>query len=133
VAPALRPSLTITFTPPPGSGAVPDGHFVPGTELTLTRLAGGSLHLSWGASCRGTDTDYEIYRGSLGSFSSYAPLVCTTAGATSATIGPSPGASFYLVVPTDGSIEGSYGKAANGLERPPSATACRPQTIGACF
>src|SRR5881409_738767 len=50
------------------SGAVPDRG--PGPPLRLTRV-GPQLLLEWGASCLVSDTDYEVYEGLMGSFSSH--------------------------------------------------------------
>ena len=45
--------------------------------------SGTDVTLSWGASCTATDTDYEVYEGTLGTWYSHEPRSCTTAGATS--------------------------------------------------
>ena len=39
---------------------------------------------------------------------------------------------YYLVVPTNGVSEGSYGVDSNDDERPQSANACLPREIGTC-
>ena len=41
--------------------------------------------------------------------------------------------SYYLVVPTNTSQEGSYGRDSAGTIRPTSGTPCRPQQIVPCF
>jgi hypothetical protein len=114
-----------------GAGAVPDGDFVHGTPLTVNK-AGAMLALAWGPSCRGLDANYEVYEGLLGNPTSHVPLACSTAGATSVTITPTAGNRFYLVVPTFGGVEGSYGMTSAGVERPASTSPCLPRTIGAC-
>jgi hypothetical protein len=93
----------------------------------------GNLVLLWGRSCRSSDTDYAVYEGLLGNFTSHAPRLCGTGGATSATLTPASGNRYYLVVPLspDGA-EGSYGTGSNGIQRPPSATGCRPQVFTGC-
>lgn len=113
-------------------GAVPNGGDVPGIPLTVA-TAGADLVLSWGNSCRATDEDYAVYEGTLADFSSHEPLVCTTAGATTITVTPSPGARYYLVVPLGFGKEGSYGTWGDGTERPQGLTSCAPQEFGACF
>jgi len=47
---------------------------------------------------------------------------------------PLPGAGnrYYLVVPSDGTIEGSYGVDGDGNERTPSAAACFPPSFDTC-
>lgn len=49
-----------------------------------------------------------------------------------ATIVPGAGSMYYLVVPHNGAVEGSYGRDGAMGERPASLTACFPQSIGAC-
>jgi hypothetical protein len=105
---------------------------LPGTPLTVNKAAEDRLALSWGASCVPADTDYEIYEGAIGSFAGHAPRACTTGGATTWTITPAEGNRFFLVVPTNGSVEGSYGLTSAGAERPAGASVCRPQAIAVC-
>ena len=113
------------------AGAVPDGAGVPGTPLTLDLLPNGDLTLAWGASCIANDGDYAIYEGTLGTFTSHLPKSCDTGGATTTTVTPAPGSTYYIVVPRNGAREGSYGLDSTG-ERPPSGTACLVQSIGTC-
>ena len=42
------------------------------------------------------------------------------------------GDTYYLVVPHNGSREGSYGTDSSGRERPPAIEACLPQAVGGC-
>ena len=103
-----------------------------GTPLLVSRDLLGDLQLNWGTSCAATDTDYEVYEGAVGgSFADHAPRLCSTFASTSITLTPSPGSSYYLVVPANGPYEGSYG-ARTGGERPQSASFCAPQYVGAC-
>ena len=97
--------------------------------LTVQRLLSGQLQLSWAPSCLGSDSDHGIYEGMLGQFPSHQRVVCTTGGATSATIQPGPGSRYYLVVPRNAQREGSYGKSSGGFERAPAPDACLPQTV----
>jgi hypothetical protein len=100
--------------------------------LTMGRL-GPNVFLSWSASCSATDGDYDVYEGTVGgNFTSHVPLVCTTSGNTGASFVPGAGNRYYLVVPTNGSSEGSYGRGIAGAERPASAGACRTRLIAAC-
>ena len=108
-----------------GAGAVSSG-------LTLAKGAGGDLLLQWSGSCIETDDDYAIYEGTLGSFGSHVPVTCTTAGATSLSVTPAAGDTYYLVVPTHADREGSYGKDGAGVERVPAAGACLPQLVSVC-
>ena len=116
------------------AGGVPDGGDVPGTPLTVGKSSTpGNLDLTWGHSCRPSDSDYAVYEGLLGDFTSHAPRLCGTAGATSATLTPASGSRYYLVVPLTDGAEGSYGTASDGNQRPPSATSCQPQVFTSCM
>ena len=130
---SARPALTVDFTTTaPGSGRVPDGGAIPGIPLTVAHAAGGDLRLSWGASCATTDTDYEIYAGTIPDYGRYSPILCSTGGLTSTVLTPSAAGQFYLVVPRNAGREGSYGTAGSGTERPPGTGACLQQSIAAC-
>jgi hypothetical protein len=111
------------------AGRVPAG--APGVPMTLTKT-GSDVTLQWGASCLATDADYEVYEGTLGSFTSHAPRLCATGGALTATITPLPGDRYFLVVPTNGTNEGSYGLQSGGAERPLGSSACFARMIGSC-
>jgi hypothetical protein len=115
-----------------GPGAVPDGADVPGAPLVLDRGAASTLELSWGVSCSASDETYSIYEGTLGSFSGHLPKNCDT-GTTAANVSPAIGNTYYLVVPRDGSNEGSYGADSAGTPRPPAIATCRPPLPSTCF
>jgi hypothetical protein len=115
-----------------GVGAVPDGAAVPGVPLTVGRAPREQLELSWGSSCQASDSDYAVYTGTLGEFDSHLPLVCSTGGATSLTVAATEGDVYYLVVPTDGAADGSYGVNGAGVERPESQAACRLRVAVTC-
>jgi hypothetical protein len=115
-----------------GAGAVPDGADVPGAPLTIDTATESDITLTWSASCFAGDTDYAIYEGLLGDFSSHEPVTCTTDGATTETITPGTGSRYYLVVPQGDAREGSCGRNSDGGERPPSVAACLPQLVTAC-
>jgi hypothetical protein len=89
------------------------------------------LTLSWSGSCSVGAEDYGVYKGTLPSFYTHGSLVCTTGGATTVTITPSAGDTYYLVVPNHPNDEGSYGLDSGGLQRPQGGPACRvTQAIG---
>jgi hypothetical protein len=93
----------------------------------------GALSLyDFAPSCAATETDWAIYEGVLGDFTSHLPVVCTTAASRLHTFVPQPGDTYYLVVPRTLDFEGSYGKASTGAERPASGAACLPRSILAC-
>jgi len=113
------------------SGRVP-GDLAAEAPLTVSK-SGGDITLSWTAGCLGTDTDSEIYEGAVGgTFNTHVPVVCSTGGATTRTFTPGAGNRYYLVVPTNGFSDGSYGKGVGGAERPFSASACHLQSLAPC-
>ena len=113
------------------AGSVPDGSALT-APLTVSKGAGGAISLAWSPSCDLADADYAIYEGTIGDFTSHVPRICTTSGATSASIVPGAGGKYYLAVPHGGTAEGSYGTASGGIERPPSASACLARAIVSC-
>ncbi|MCU0224505.1 MAG: hypothetical protein MUF27_10650 [Acidobacteria bacterium] len=121
----------------PGGGAAGVGRLygdrgLPGPPLTVARgVQAGDLDLAWAGACAGA-SDYAVYEGTLGEPRSKTPLRCSTGGATAATITPSSGARFFLVVPRSTSAEGSYGHTSDGAERPADPGACLPQSIAVC-
>jgi hypothetical protein len=89
------------------------------------------FRLLWGDSCLATDGDYEVYEGQIGDYTSHQAIVCSTGGSQDATFALSATDTYYLVVPTDGTVEGSYG-IGFGAERPQGLSICRPQQVGGC-
>ena len=101
-------------------------------QLLLTREPGDDITLDWDDSCVLNDDDYAIYEGTIGDFTTHAQKVCSTGGDTFDTITPGMGDRYYLVVPHDGTDEGSYGIDSDGDPRPASADACQPQAVATC-
>ncbi len=116
----------------PDSGHVPDGYNYPGQDLTVALTPGGELSLDWGPSCLGTDTDYVVYEGTLGSWYSHVPALCSTGGALSAVWRAAPYDTYYLIAPRNAVREGSHGVTGTGLERPTGPATCLAQAIGDC-
>ncbi len=129
--PAQRPVLTVVFTPPSGEGAGAVAQ-TGAAALRIARATGADLTLTWGGASCAADPDFEIYEGTLGSPASAFPVVCTTSETTSATITPGAGDRFYLAVPRAALLEGSYGTTTGSIQRPPSTSACLPQSILSC-
>jgi hypothetical protein len=115
-----------------GPGSVPNGGDTPGQPLRIARLAGGQLLLMWDDSCSSSDDDYEVYEGFMGAYPSHFAKLCSTGGATSVTFSPDNFDRYYLVVPTDGAQEGSYGRDSTGVERPQGGGACHSQGSITC-
>jgi len=103
----------------PAVAALADG------MLTVSK-SGGGLLLAWGPSCVGTDLDFAVYEGPVGDFTAHVPVLCSTGGASGATISPSVGDTYYLVVPNDQYYEGRYGASSSGVEIPAGPTRCYP-------
>ena len=117
--------------PPQPAGGVPDGDTIAGEPLTVERKPLGRVELDWSASCTPTDTDYEVYEGVLGDFTSHVAVACSTEGATTLTFAAGD-AAYFLVVPRNASREGSYGSDSAGNERPKAAAPCLAQEVTAC-
>lgn len=110
-----------------GPGSTPNGGDAPGTPLLMDRLGNGDLQLTWSPSCSDGDDDYEIYQGLMGVYPSHFRKICTTDNATTTTFSPDNFDRYYLVVPTNGSLEGSYGRDSQGNERVQGGNACHVQ------
>jgi hypothetical protein len=103
-------------------------------DLQVTKV-GGSIQLDWGQSCAAGDSQYGVYEGTIGTWYDHLPVIgfCTVAGTTT-TFVPGTGDQYYIVVPGNGSTEGSYGVDSQSAERPVSTSTCgaQSQSIGTC-
>ncbi len=103
----------------------------PETALKVART-GSSIDLTWGDSCKSSDTDFAIYEGEIGNYYSHdAVATCTTGGerSWSADAGAA-GSRYWLVVPKNAAHEGSYGTDSSGNERPPGfPSSCLSQSF----
>jgi hypothetical protein len=91
----------------------------------------GSLRLSWNADCGG-GTHYGVYRGSLATgLSSMSPASgsCTVTGTEALVPMGAVAGEFFLVVPSSGGFEGSYGLGVQGQPRPAAIEPCYPQDV----
>ena len=110
---------------------------VPGilAGLQLAR-SGGSLGLSWTASCSGQATGYAVYEGTLsalrGGYSDLAPVTCAAGSDLTETFVPGAGDRYYLVAPTVPGAEGYLGNSSFGSPRPAAADACAPREAPSC-
>jgi len=121
-----------------GSSAVPGGR-IDGLIVDKNANPAPSISLSWGPSCSGSDNDYAVLEGDLVTLNAsgtytHVPVggLCSSAGVTSATFDAAGGGRYYLIVPTDGSTEGSYGVDSSSTERPASTAPCLTQSLGNC-
>jgi hypothetical protein len=106
---------------------------VPPTIL-LAKAGGGMITITWSAGCSDGAEDYAIYQGTQGTWYDHTALICTDAGiALTETFLPAAASSYYLVVPHNGDIEGSYGQRSTLVERPVGIIQCQtPQVITPC-
>jgi hypothetical protein len=112
--------------PSDGPGRVPDG-VIPGSPFRIGKNGStpGALDFSWSPSCTPSANDYAIEAGTLGNWYDHRAVSCSTSGVTFATVQPATGNQYYLVVPLNDFLEGSYGTYLNAVERPPSQSLCR--------
>ena len=110
--------------------AVGESWSAPGRiRLTIDRDEVGNLDLGWQDFCPQTETDYAVYEGSLGDFTSHTSILCSTGETTSANVPLPSGDSYYLVVPLEAGAEGTYGQDSDGGERPVGLGACTAQQV----
>jgi len=109
-----------------------DGVFNDGAPLTIAKAPGGELVLMWDVSCNGADGDYAVYQGEIGYWDTHEPVQCGTEGMTEVTIWPEPSSSYFIVVPHNGTFEGSYGVDSFDAERPQGPVACMTQHVNEC-
>jgi hypothetical protein len=114
------------------SGLVPDQPGWPGPPLRVLPAGPDELLLEWEPSCVPEDLDYEIYEGALGDYTSHVARTCSTGGMTSWTFLPEPGSRYFLVVPGNFEMEGSYGRDSLDEERPQGSAVCLTQWVGSC-
>ena len=93
-------------------------------ELLLVQKIGGSVRLTFGASCNPGDTDYVVYQGTIGSYYSHTRVLCSTGGGRMPIVTPPAGSWYFLVGPRNATREGSLGQASNGVERPGGTISC---------
>jgi hypothetical protein len=90
--------------------------------------------VSWAQSCADGAEDYGIYEGTIGTWYSHTMKDCSDAGGDrTEPITPGAGNRYYLVVARNALVEGSYGQATSGAERPVGAAVCAAsQVVTAC-
>ncbi len=102
------------LTPPaPGEAAVSEAMVV-----TAYDKATGNITVSYGSACFATD--HHIVYGPLSSVSTYGynGQACSVGSHGTATFNPGTGSFFWVIVGNTPTLEGSYGKASGGGERP---------------
>jgi subtilisin family serine protease len=107
------------------------GNVPPTLELEL--ISPTQIRLSWGLSDCGGGLDYGIYEGSVGTWDSHTAIDCTDDGGDlqeDITFGA--GNRYYLVVPLNDVVEGSYGTDSGAIQRPVGTSTCRPVQLLGC-
>jgi hypothetical protein len=117
-------------------GAVPDRQSL-GSPFMIFENSANPDHLdfSWGDSCGAAQSDFAVFQGTAGSWTSHAPILsCTTGGGWSISdFNPATNDSYYLVVPLSATAEGSYGTDSDGAQIPQGAGVCfATQDLTAC-
>jgi hypothetical protein len=98
---------------------------------------GTVLEFRWQPSCLPGASDYGIYRGTLGDWDHPVALDCFDDGDPFVElVVPGAESQYYLVVPRNADVEGSYGHRSNGTERPrpadPGARCAAAQSLDVC-
>jgi photosystem II stability/assembly factor-like uncharacterized protein len=98
-------------------GQTPNGSSVAGTPLKV-RDVGTGLTLTWGSSCNGRATDFEVYQGAIGTWYGHSQKLCTTGAVAQASFASPSGDAYFLAVPRDLQAEGGYGFNSSGAAVP---------------
>lgn len=114
---------------PMNSGGSPSSGSVAG--LTVNRSS-EELLLRWGPSCVCTDSDYVLYEGSLGDFTSHLPVTCSTQESVEHRHFPMVGSRYFLVAPRSANSEGSLGTDSQGTAREQGPGACMGRDASPC-
>jgi hypothetical protein len=106
---------------------------VPDPLTVHVTLSGGAPVLNWSAPGPGCTVEgYGVYRGSFPVYPyNHDSLTCSVTGSSYTDLA-SGDCQYYLVVPLNLTLEGSYGTASDGSQIPPAASPCRPQCLLLC-
>jgi hypothetical protein len=116
--------------PTPGEASGPAGSAM---RVTGHDPGAGSVTVSYEPACGATD--HTVYFGNLAELAAgaYSGSSCGHGTSGSATFAPGAGDVYWIVVASDGTVEGSYGRDSGGSERPEDTqpSACNlPQDLG---
>jgi len=107
---------------------IPKPSSVPGRILptiALRILTAGALEITWMPDACNSARDYAIYEGTIGNWYSHRMLDCHDDNSDfRETVPVSSGNKYYLVVPLNPGVEGSYGQDSSAHEIPKAALAC---------
>jgi len=136
---AVPAATAVSATPSTATKTVPCAYAnLPGAVMNTLMVSktGENVRLTWlapGGTC--TVSAYGIYRGTFPVFPyNHEPLACSVMGLTYLD-STSAGDHYYLVVPHNAYLEGSYGTGSNGsvtTERPAAPSPCRPRCLVPC-
>jgi hypothetical protein len=100
----------------PGPRPVPDGQFVPGTQMTAARNGNGTdVDVAWDASACPASS-YSLYYGSLSDFTTLTGAICSLPPSGSASALAIPDGSFWVIAGSNGTQISSFGKDSGGAE-----------------
>jgi hypothetical protein len=100
----------------PGPRPVPDGQFVPGTQMTAARNGNGTdVDVAWDASACPASS-YSLYYGSVSDFTTITGAICSLPPSGSATALAIPDGSFWVIAGSNGTQISSFGKDSGGAE-----------------
>jgi hypothetical protein len=112
---------------PEGSpGAVPP-------TLELQRISPTQIRLSWGLSDCAGGLSYGIYEGAIGAWNTHTQIDCfDDGGDLQEEITFAPANRYYLVVPLNDAVEGSYGTDSGNNQRSVGTSTCKPTQLLGC-
>jgi len=103
------------------------------SNLRLGKATGAGIPLTWDGSCRPSVNLYSVYAGFIGDWDSHVKVTCDIAGESHLLpLFYMQSNRYYLVVPTKGGVEGSYGRTSAGQERPQGVNPCHTQSASSC-
>ena len=117
-------------------GIIPATLFV--NKTAAPQLDTSDVVLSWSQSCSEGASEYGMYEGTIGTWYSHTRVDCMDGGALlTEQITPTAGNKYYLVVPNNPMLEGSYGTRQTApavfVERPVGTLQCvAPQSVTPC-
>jgi hypothetical protein len=120
------------------NAAVPKEAAAGGNARAARAATGAGVSLTYAPACGATS--HTVYAGDLATLRTSGPAwtqrFCGLGTTGSATFNPTGAAVYFVVVGNNGSLEGSYGRASSGSERPAAgpggACAYTQQLSGSC-
>jgi hypothetical protein len=115
---SISSHCTMIVRPPAGDPG--ESSAVPGQQMIVTNHDPGSgeIAVSYVSAC--ASDDHSAYSGDLGSISAYDwnKVECGLGTSGMALLNPGAGDRYFVIVGSNGAVEGSYGRDGDGAERP---------------